>query len=286
MSPHLIVHLGHITENAARTVALCRPYGIEVVGITKGVCGRPEIARAMLEGGIEILGDARLDNIARMREAGIEAPMLLVRSPGLSEIGSCVELAEYSLNADLGVLRALSREAARTGRRHGVILMVDLNTGREGFAPAELMEVCETAASENGLQLNGLGIYFHFASSADHQAKGLERLVSLASEVGAALGVSLPVISGGSTNAFHTLVVNGAPNPGIRQLRIGTAILLGLAASVGPVPGSRFKVPGSEVPGSMFKVQGSGVPGSGFNVQCSMFNVQGSEVPGSGSRVS
>ena len=52
-----------------------------VVAVTKVTCGSPEVARAMLAGGAQALGESRLENAERLRAAGIVAPIWLLRSP-------------------------------------------------------------------------------------------------------------------------------------------------------------------------------------------------------------
>ncbi len=230
----LTVNLDKITENTRKTLALCYPLGLEVVGVTKGVCGSPEVARAMIAGGIKTIGDSRLDNIARMRKEGIRAPMILLRSPAPSEIEQCIALADISLNVDLDVLSALSTQATKAGTRHSVILMVDLDTGREGLRPEALLGVCRQVLSMKGLMLKGIGVYFAYQSKEDFQRKSLQQLVALARKIESECGIDLPVISGGSTNVFGNFVIEERPLEGVNQLRVGTAILLGIASSIGP----------------------------------------------------
>jgi predicted amino acid racemase len=235
MAPlHLTIDLPKITDNARRTLSICRPLGIEVVGVTKAVCGTPEVARAMIAGGIKVLGDSRLENIARMQKAGIEVPMVLLRSPALSEAVECIARVNTSLNVDLDVLRALSTEASRTGKRHSVILMVDLDTGREGFQPEGLPGVCREVAGMKGLTLQGLGAYFTFNSEREFQATSLRRLIALAKKIEEECGLRLPIISGGSTNIFRNFILSNKTVKGVNQLRIGTAVLLGISSSIGP----------------------------------------------------
>jgi predicted amino acid racemase len=235
MAPlHLTIDLPKITDNARRTLSICRPLGIEVVGVTKAVCGTPEVARAMIAGGIKVLGDSRLENIARMQKAGIEVPMVLLRSPALSEAVECIARVNTSLNVDLDVLRALSTEASRTGKRHSVILMVDLDTGREGFQPEDLPGVCREVAGMKGLTLQGLGAYFTFNSEREFQATSLRRLIALAKKIEEECGLRLPIISGGSTNIFRNFILSNKTVKGVNQLRIGTAVLLGISSSIGP----------------------------------------------------
>jgi predicted amino acid racemase len=231
---HLTIDLAKITDNARRTLSICRPFGIEVVGVTKAVCGTPEVARAMIKGGIKKLGDSRLENIVRMQEAGVDVPMILLRSPALSEVVECVARVDTSLNVDLDVLRALSSEAVRAGKHHSVILMVDLDTGREGFQPEDLPGVCREVAGMKGLTLQGLGAYFTFNSEREFQATSLRRLIALAKKIEEECGLRLPIISGGSTNIFRNFILSNKTVKGVNQLRIGTAVLLGISSSIGP----------------------------------------------------
>ncbi len=231
---HLTIDLEKITHNARKTLAICRPFGLDVVGVTKGVCGSPAVARAMIAGGIKTLGDARLDNIARMRDAGIHEPMLLLRSPAPSEVSRCIDLADISLNSDLGVLNALSQEAISMGKRHRVILMVDLDTGREGFIHDAVPGVCREVRAMDGLTLDGLGIYFSYQSEDSFHMEAQQRLVALAKEIEQERGIALSILSGGSTNVFSSLTLAGKHIAGVNQLRIGTAILLGISSSIGP----------------------------------------------------
>jgi predicted amino acid racemase len=234
MPPRLVINLNAVTENTQKTIARCRAFGVEVVGVTKGVSGLPPVAKAMVAGGIRTLGDSRLKNVARMREAGLTQPVLLIRSPALSEVEETVQLCDASLNVDVAVLRALSEAAHRAGKRHEVLLMVDLDTGREGVLPSDLPGVVREVLAMKGLSLRGLGAYFDMRSEDERHKPLIGRMVRLAGDLGKEFDTSLSVVSGGSSNVFRSLVLESESVPGMNQLRIGTAILLGLSASIGP----------------------------------------------------
>ena len=61
--PRLEINLKKIKENASLIKKRCSASGIEIVGITKGFCAYPTIARAYLDGGINKFGDSRLNNL-------------------------------------------------------------------------------------------------------------------------------------------------------------------------------------------------------------------------------
>ena len=57
--PKVTIDLERIEGNARVVVATCRNSGIEVFGVTKGTCGMPQVARAMLRGGVIGIGESR-----------------------------------------------------------------------------------------------------------------------------------------------------------------------------------------------------------------------------------
>ncbi|MEJ5360009.1 MAG: alanine racemase [Desulfobacterales bacterium] len=234
-SVRLFVEPAALTRNASRTVELARRAGCTVAGVTKGVAGHPEVARALLAGGIEMLADSRLEHLERLRAAGIRAPLLLIRSSAPAAAARTVELADASLQSVVEVVEALSIEARLRGRTHGVILMVDLHTGREGLPAERVPAAARRVASLPGIRFLGLGAYFSMTSSPELRREGLEALCRLARRIENETGRPLAVVSGGSSNIFHALAVDGQPNPGVNHLRIGTAILLGFSSSLEPV---------------------------------------------------
>jgi predicted amino acid racemase len=170
-----------------------------------------------------------------LRAAGIDAPITLLRSPAPADLSETVRLADASLHSDVEVIEALSFEARTQRKTHGVTIMVDLHTGREGLPPERVAAVCRRVQALPGVRLDGLGAYFHMTSPADFHMDALRALVELAAKVGVETGRPVGRVSGGSSNIFRTIAVEGRPNPGIGELRIGTAVLLGFASSIDPV---------------------------------------------------
>jgi predicted amino acid racemase len=220
------INLEKITENARSITNLCAAHGITVVGVTKGCCGMPEVARAILASGIRGLADSRLSNLRRMKEAGIKAEMLLLRSPALSEAAEAIRLAEVSLNSELEVMASLAQEARALGKLHRVILMVDVGDRREGLLPEDVEGVAREIESLEGIRLVGLGSNFGCLSRKFPSLQDTQLLVQLAVRVEEAIGRELALISGGSS--IHLRMVEQGRLPArINQLRIGEGILLG-----------------------------------------------------------
>ena len=107
--------------------------------------------------GVVAIGESQLENIQRLKRGGVDGPFMLLRLPAPSEAEEVVATADISLNSELSVLGALSQAAQRRGRRHEVIVMVDLGDLREGLWPAELKDFIGAALGLPGIRIAGLG---------------------------------------------------------------------------------------------------------------------------------
>jgi predicted amino acid racemase len=156
-TPRIEIDLEKISHNATRLRELYASRGVGIIGVTKVVCGDPAIAGALVKTGIDTLADSRLKNIIRMREAGIQAQFVLLRTPAPSQAESTVRHADISLNTELSVIERLSRFAVENDVTHGIILMVELGDLREGILPAALEETVERVLGLRGIVLAGIG---------------------------------------------------------------------------------------------------------------------------------
>ena len=131
-TPRIEIHLNKITHNAKMLKRLFAQKGVKITGVIKGGAGSIEIARAVLNAGIHSLADSRIKNIKKFKKAGLNSSFMLLRIPALSEVSEVVQYADISLNSDLDVIHALSREAKRQNKIHKIILMVEMGDLREG----------------------------------------------------------------------------------------------------------------------------------------------------------
>ena len=74
-TPRLEIDLKKIQHNTQSLVERLLSKGISVSGVSKVTLGDPEITRALLRGGLKSIGDSRIENIIKMREAEAEAGM-------------------------------------------------------------------------------------------------------------------------------------------------------------------------------------------------------------------
>ena len=157
LTPRIEINLEKIAHNTKKLMELYGSKGISVIGVTKVVCGDPNIAEALVKSGINILADSRIENIRRMRNAGVHAQFLLLRTPSLSQAEAVVKYADISLNSELSVIKRLSEYAIEYDSTHKIILMVELGDLREGLMPSDLDDTIEHVLALENIELIGLG---------------------------------------------------------------------------------------------------------------------------------
>ncbi|MBU7007850.1 alanine/ornithine racemase family PLP-dependent enzyme [Phosphitispora fastidiosa] len=237
-NPGLLIDLQKIKENTRVIVEKCASYNINVVAVTKAVCGDPRVGRAMLEGGAAALADARIKNIKRLRQAGVTEPVMLLRSPMMSEIKDVVKYSSMSLNSEPDVLARLSECALDYGTRHDVIIMIDVGEIREGILPADIFQAAEEIKTLKGIRVIGAGTNLACYSGVRPTTKNMNLLLETGRELESILGYKLKIISGGNSSGLE-MVDSGSVPRGINQFRIGESILLGRYLSNGePIGGT------------------------------------------------
>lgn len=237
ISPRIEINLGKIAHNAGSLRELYKTRGITIIGVTKLVCGDPGIANTLVRSGITILADSRTANISRMREAGVEAKFLLLRTPSLSQAEAVVKETDISLNSEIAVIERLSLFALKHEVIHKIILMVELGDLREGIMPADLEPVVEEVARLGGIELAGIGTNLACFGGIRPDERNMNSLSSIALELEARHGLSFEFVSGGNSANFNWFA-STAELGRINNLRLGESIFLGRETLFRkPIPG-------------------------------------------------
>ncbi|MGF1756546.1 alanine/ornithine racemase family PLP-dependent enzyme [Photobacterium sagamiensis] len=225
-APRLEIDLDKIHHNARTLVDRLAYRGISVTGVMKAGLGSPEIARVLLRAGVSMIGDSRIENIETMRRACIAAPMMLIRSPMISQADRVVTHADLSLNTELDVISKLSSAAKGAGKKHGVVLMVELGDLREGIMPADLEDTVRQVLRFPNIVLRGIGANLACHSGVSPDTRNMSELSALAGSIEATFGLTLDIVSGGNS-ANLEWALSGADTGRINNLRLGESILLG-----------------------------------------------------------
>lgn len=222
----MTIDLRKIEHNARTIVGLCGQHGIQVTGVTKATCGNPDVARAMLRGGVSAIGDSHLENVQRMKAAGVVSSYMLLQVPPLSGVDEVVASVDVSLNSELAVLEGLSEAARRRGRLHEVVLMVDLGDLREGIWPAELVPFVRQALRLRGIRLKGLGTNLACFGAVAPSEDNMSQLIELACEIERTFGFTFEWISAANSSGLDLIASARMPTR-VNHARMGESILLG-----------------------------------------------------------
>jgi alanine racemase len=118
-------------------------------------------SKAALAGNAEWLGVARIEEALQLREAGIQAPVLVFGYTAPCKVkdaaGNSIRLTVY----DMGIAQAYNDEALRCGTVLNVHVKVDTGMGRLGLFPDQAVDFLQVLAGMKGLNIEG--IFTHFA---------------------------------------------------------------------------------------------------------------------------
>ena len=200
--------------------------GIKVTGVSKATLGLPEIARTWVAAGVHSIGESRIESIESLSRCELGVPLLLIRSPMLSQVDRVVAHAAISCNSEAVVLRALAAAAHCQGVRHGVLLMVELGDLREGILAADLEAMVLLTLALPSLLLVGIGTNLGCQNGVAPDQSNMGELSHLIEALEGRFGIRLAWCSGGNSANLPWLAGGGDPGR-INHLRLGEALLLG-----------------------------------------------------------
>ncbi|MBD3347754.1 MAG: alanine racemase [Candidatus Eisenbacteria bacterium] len=142
--------------------------GVGVILVVKADAyghGAVEVARTAVESGVDMLGVATLHEGIELRQAGIDAPILILSPSMENETGAIVEYDLSCSVQSLAIGRALSRACVERRKKATVHVEVDTGMGRSGVLLEEAVPFVSAVAKLPEICLEGL--FTHFPSSDD-----------------------------------------------------------------------------------------------------------------------
>lgn len=162
------VNLAAIAQNVAEIKRQIG--GAKLLAAVKGDAyghGLVPAARAALKGGADFLGVAVLQEAAKLREEGVDAPILMLSTILPREAEEALRLGVRVTVCSKSVLEALDQAAQKLGVKAKVHVEVDTGMGRLGVMPEEAVEYVKQAMRLEGVEVEGLSTHFPSADEAD-----------------------------------------------------------------------------------------------------------------------
>ena len=258
-SPHRAwIEVDHAALRSNLAALRARGGAAGVIAVVKANAyghGDVAVARTLVEAGAERLAVATVDEGLRLREAGIDAPVIVLWGIGTAEASVVVEAGLEPVVYDD---RAIDRlESIRGDRPVGVHLKIDTGLGRQGATPDDAVALAGRIAASPRLDL--AGTMSHLAVPGEDDAYTDVQLTRFARALDSirSAGVDPGLVHVGATGS---LMENGRaqagatrPGLGVYGLRPGWAadaqVDLRPALSLKALPLRIFDLPAGEAIG-------------------------------------
>ncbi|MBT4364368.1 MAG: alanine racemase [Desulfobacteraceae bacterium] len=195
--------------------------------------GLLEVAGTALENGADSLGVARLCEGKKIREAGFDAPILIL---GYTPLSDAEEIVKYDLTqtvCSFDNAYVLSEAAGNIGKKIKIHLKVDTGMGRLGLLSDKLVQTDALNADDHGavtevesiFKLPGAeleGIFTHFATADSNDKKYAKKQMELFSDFIDTLskaGIEIPV-----KHAANSAAVIDMPESHLDMVRTGISL--------------------------------------------------------------
>ena len=174
---HNVVELGSFLAPEVERLAVVKANGYGH--------GDLETARACIDAGATWLGVALVEEGIRLREAGLDAPiLLLIEAPPSASKAIIENELTPSISTRTGA-EALNEAAAVSGRKLPVHVCVDTGMHREGADLSDGVRFVTEVAKMESLEVDGLWSHFAMGELAEHPftSRQIERFAELCEEV-------------------------------------------------------------------------------------------------------
>lgn len=230
MYPRIEISRSKLKYNSKFINDLFSQKKVSIMGVTKCFGAIPEVAQALVDGGIDMLADSRISNLKKLN--GISVKKVLLRLPMHYEVPEVVKYADYSLNSELSTLRLLGETALSMGKVHNAIIMVDLGDLREGVWLDNIDEFMNEAVKINGIEIRGFGVNLTCYGGVIPDECNLGKLVYISEKMKKKYNLQIEIISGGNSSSVYLMHEGRFPS-GINNLRLGEILLLGRETAFG-----------------------------------------------------
>jgi alanine racemase len=170
------IDLGRLRRNL-QLIRRDLPANVKLMAITKDEAyghGALDVARIALEEGASSLGVSTLEEAMSLRDAGIQAPMLLLGERQEPELPWCVAHDLTVCVNEPNTVRKLAKVAASQGKRVPVHVKINSGMSRYGVRWTEALALIEQICSEKSLLLEGAMTHFAQSDETDKTFANLQ----------------------------------------------------------------------------------------------------------------
>jgi len=163
----LYVDLKAIMHNVKEIRRLLSPK-TEIMAVIKASAyggGSIEIAKVLVQNGIERFAVAIPEEAIVLRKSGIDKPILVLTPPTLSDLQSIVEYNLIPSISDIETAKELNELCYTNNKRLKIHVEIDTGMGRTGTQPEEAISLITQINTLSSLEVEGLFAHFSSAES-------------------------------------------------------------------------------------------------------------------------
>ena len=234
MYPRLVMDLNKLKGNLDAVAHITKDEGkcSSMMIVTKCLCADPVVSEMIADHPmVDFMADSRVMNLASYADlAHAKGKMTcLLRIPMHCEVEEVVKYVDLSFNSELSTIRLLNEAAAKAGKTHKILLMIDMGDLREGiFFRNEdvIMDTVEEILNMSNIELYGVGVNLTCYGAIIPKTDNLGGLAAIAKKIEDRFGIRLQMVSGGNSSSIYLAEKKELPE-GINNLRLGESFLLG-----------------------------------------------------------
>ncbi len=165
-----VIDLGALEHNFNEVVR--RAEGRKILAVVKAQAyghGAVRVSKHLLEFGADMFGVALVEEGKQLRDAGIDAPILLMGSLFPEQAEAAAALRLTPVVHTMTVARSLSDAARKLGAKISVHVKIDTGMGRIGVSPEEASDFITALRTLAGIDVEGLMTHFADADLRDKQ---------------------------------------------------------------------------------------------------------------------
>jgi len=236
----LQIHTDRIIDNIKKLNAYLKPNGIEWTLVTKILSGyRPALEKILWDPSINevhSIGDSRLSNLKLIKEIKPGIATIYIKPPAVNLAKSIVSFADISLNSSYETIKELNNEAAKQGKIHRIVVMIEMGELREGIVRENILNFYEKIFRMEHISVIGIGTNLGCMYGVEPTFDKLIQVSLYRQLIQSTFGVKLEMVSSGSSITLPLVSMNKIPK-GVTHFRIGEAAFLG----VSPYDGKKFR---------------------------------------------
>ena len=236
----LVIKSDKIIINVEKLNRFLEKHNIEWSLVVKVLSGHKEFLKKLLFHPVvkrlHSVGDSRISGLKIIKELNPEIVTMYVKPPAMDVIKSVVSYADISLNSSFRTIEAINAEAGRQGKRHRIIIMIELGELREGILREKVVEFYKRVFELDNIDIEGIGTNLGCMYGIQPTYDKLLQMSLYKQLIEAKFNTSLPLISGGSSITLP-LVGKSAMPKNVNHLRIGETPFLGTS----PFDGKKFR---------------------------------------------